>query len=331
MSDSDSFEGGGSDIEAVSIDGDVPGGKVQARLEDGSVVVADIRSVDPGDADYRCPVDWCLRRFESAASRNTHVGFRHSEGASQTQCEHCGEMFPNAPSSDQSYCSWDCKTAANQADRTCPMCRDDFTTYNSDDKTYCSRSCYYESSRADHRPELPRTLLRDIRGDGFVAEKLEGRAYAHLAPEWDRLDVAVAALIEREGRPRDYEAVMDCIRSRDDLVTPDDQLDLLDAVVRVSCLLTDDSIDHVGAQEVLAALDEATTMLEVQQAWRVSRTNARQICDRLGIQDSVTDGEAAAFKRAKKILDEGNYSFDSDEEAVWNRAAVEADGGQADD
>lgn len=311
--------------EGLEEDDDEGTGTLQAELADGRVIVGEIRCIDEGDVE--CPIEWCLRRFESKGSLNFHISWRHPEENERT-CEHCGDVFASPPSSNNRFCSWQCKTNENQLDRSCRVCGDPFTTYRSNDNEYCSRECFYVLGNIGERPESPGPLIRDIRRDGFTGSKLESRIYAHLSSEWDRLDVAIAVLVSRDGPPADIEAILEDIRDRDDFDELPGSTALLDRVVRITCQVTNDSIDHVGAEEFLAVLQEASTLLEVQQAWRVGRMDARQITERLGIMDAVSSGEGAAIKRAREMLESDDESFGPGD-PVWEHASTTE--GQADD
>lgn len=304
------------DFEAVALDGTVEDGTLQAELADGRVIVAEVRTVDPPEG-HQCPVDWCLRQFDTESDRNRHVGFRHRE-QTKADCEECGESFTAPPSKQQRFCSWSCKTDAHTIAKQCPVCLDEFRTYQSEDQDYCCSECFYERGKLYDRPDKPAPLLNAIHRDGFDGETLERRAYAHLSPEWERYEVAAGVLFEQDGPPRDYEGVMAALRGREDLDPPAEQRALLDVVVSVACQLTNDSVDHVGAAEFLSVLEDATTLFEVSQAWRICRSDASRIVDRLGVRAAVTTGEAEAMQRAKEVLDAGE-DFGVDEDAAWTR------------
>jgi len=236
-------------------------------------------------------------------------------------CPECGDTFEVYPSEDQQYCSRECYSESRRAERRCPMCGDPFEVLAENkhlDKEYCSQACYFEFCRADERPETPHALLDELRTEDYDQEMLVGRAYAHLAPEWECLDIQAAVCLLAAD---DYEAALEDLQET--LTDPPGRRALLDRLVQVTCRLSPDAPTHIGVREFERVLSEATTLYEASQICRCSRQSVRRLLTRLGVREQVESrAEATILDDVREQLDiDPDQSSESSDDPIWKRAS----------
>lgn len=135
--------------EVLDVGGEPTVGRtISLKLSDDRVLVARVTQLQ--DGDVHCPVDDCIRRFDSERGLKTHLGKQHPDVATRTRtCPGCDEEFE--PSyKDNRYCSRDCyfehKTEGSVT-KICPNCDEPFSISASkaDDRKHCSKECQLEN------------------------------------------------------------------------------------------------------------------------------------------------------------------------------------------
>lgn len=140
-------------ITAVSHE-EIDEGRTVALEVGDEVVVTRIRQIQTGDLE--CPVDGCVRRFETRKGRSTHLGKLHPEYDRRRECPECAERYEPSHA-DQIYCSRDCYHASGQTTMDCEQCGEAFVVKQShaESKRFCSQGCYdeYTAERGSSKEE----------------------------------------------------------------------------------------------------------------------------------------------------------------------------------
>lgn len=129
-----------ADVVAVTCD-TLEEGRTLALDVGDEVIVARITQRQTGDVT--CPIDGCVRRFDSQKGLSTHLGKVHPEYDRRPECAECGERY-DPSHTDQIYCSRGCYHNSGRTTLECEYCGEEFPIKEShaDSRRHCSQECY---------------------------------------------------------------------------------------------------------------------------------------------------------------------------------------------